>query len=726
MKKFLVLAALTAAAGALYAKVTPASIFQDNMVLQRQMSVPVWGKADPGESVTVEFAGQSVKTQAGKDGKWMVRLSAMKENAQGSVLVIKGKDNTITLKNVLVGEVWLASGQSNMEMPMWTDKPRWRAIDGDKHVKAGANKLIRISTVKKNWSQLPEESCTMKWEELNAENGLNFSATAFYFARKLYSGLNIPVGIVVSAWSGSIIEAFIAPEGYNSVPELKTMAREINAKIPGTAEYKAAAAKIVADYEKWLADYKAAAAAGKLLPPAPEYPANLKPYFKHQQATVKYNSMIAPLLPFAFRGFIWYQGCSNLNDGMFYQYKMQALLKGWRQLFQQPDMALYFVQLAPYRYNGDPFRLPGIWEAQQAFADSTPDNVNMAVINDVGDYGDIHPHDKLTVGNRLGLLALKHTYKQNVKADSPKLVNWKIEGDKFVLEFKNVEKFVSKGKIANFEIAGAAGNWMDADVTAEGNKLIVSNVNIKEPYQLRYMWLQTRTGNLFNEAGLPLGAFRCGKKTDQEAVMNDLYKSMKLIYHHDPSKPTANDGSIKYLVDNSSKYKGKVKRVAYVVELTGKDGKNQYAVALMDAFTTDVKKIGVPVAKSNIQFAVRVKNVALYSNVEGLKTGVLGECNIEFWSRNYQAPGTNVVPGADSKKYDFCDVPQGSVMGYGCMQLHNYQAQQTIFAYNGFRNPVPDLGLGNSNLRDEVTDWTFARNAGNYTKASLKIYASFE
>ena len=125
------------------------------MVLQRQMSVPVWGKADPGESVTVEFAGQSVKTQAGKDGKWMVRLSAMKENAQGSVLFIKGKDNTITLKNVLVGEVWLASGQSNMEMPMWTDKPRWRAIDGDKHVKAGANKLIRISTVKKNWSQLP-------------------------------------------------------------------------------------------------------------------------------------------------------------------------------------------------------------------------------------------------------------------------------------------------------------------------------------------------------------------------------------------------------------------------------------------------------------------------------------------------------------------------------------------------------------------------------------------
>jgi len=725
MKKSIVLAAFLGSSVSLIANVVPASIFQDNMVLQRQMNVPVWGKADPGEAVTVEFAGQSVKTTACKGGKWMVKLAPMPENAVGSDLVIKGK-NTLTFKNVLVGEVWLASGQSNMEMPMWTEKPRWRATDGDKHVKAGANKLIRISTVKKTWAQLPEDTCQMKWEELNAENGLSFSATAFYFAQKLYKDLNIPIGIVVSAWSGSGIDPFIPMEGYKSVPELKTRAFEVSSKIPGTPEYKAAAAKMTSDYEKWLADYKKAAAEGKLLPVPPEYPTYLKPYLIHQQPTVKYNSMIAPLAPFAFRGFIWYQGCSNRSEGLSYQYKMHALLNGWRQIFQQPDLALYFVQLAPYKYGGSPYALPEIWAGQQAFADATQDNVNMAIINDVGDYGDIHPHDKLTVGNRLGLLALKHTYKKNIKADSPKLVSWKIEGNKFILEFKHVEKFVSKGAIANFEIAGAAGVWQKAAAVADKNKLIVSAADVKEPFQLRYMWHQTLTGNLFNEAGLPLGSFRCGKASNREAVIRDLAKNMQLIYHHDPSKPTAENGSIKYLQNNSAKFTGKkVKRIAYVWELTAKDGKEQYVIAIMDAFTPDVKKIGVPVAAANVQFATKVHNVIVVSNVPGLKTGALQTCNIEFWSKNYMPGTTKVVPGADGKKYDFCDVPSGSNLGYGSMQLHNYGEKQTIFAYNAFRHPTPDLGLGNCTLRKDAPDWTFTRNAQNYIKASLKVYAGF-
>ena len=240
------------------------------------------------------------------------------------------------------------------------------------------------------------------------------------------------------------------------------------------------------------------------------------------------------------------------------------------------------------------------------------------------------------------------------------------------------------------------------------------------------MWHQTLTGNLFNEAGLPLGSFRCGKATNREAVMRDLEKHMQLIYHHDPTKPTAGNGSIKYLQDNSAKFAGKkVKRIAYVWELTAKGSQEQYVIAIMDTFTPDVKKIGVPVAAANVQFATKVNNVILASNVPGLQTGVLRTCNIEFWSKNYMAGTTNIVPGADGKKYDFCDVPSGSNLGYGSMQLHNYGEKQTIFAYNGFRNPAPDLGFGNSTLRKEITDWTFARNAQSYTKASLKIYAGF-
>ena len=728
MKKTLLMAAFLVSAAAVMADAVPAVIFQDNMVLQRQMPVPVWGKAAPGENVTVKFAGQTIKTQACKAGKWMVKLAAMQANAQGSELVIQGQNNTVTLKNVLVGEVWLASGQSNMEMPMWTDRPRWRATDGDKHIKAGANKLIRINKIKRNWAQLPEDTCVIEtpWAELNEKNGADFSATAFYFAQKIYKDLQIPVGIVVSAWSGSGIDPFIAPEGYKTVPEFKEKLHEIKSKLPGTAEYKAASEKIIADYDKWLTEYKAAAAAGKLLPEPPVFPKQLKHYVHHQYPTVKYNSMIHPLLPFAFRGVIWYQGCSNRGEGMLYKSKMHALFNGWQQLFQQPDLAFYFVQLAPYNYGGNPYKLPEIWEAQQAFADCMPENVAMAVINDVGDYGDIHPHDKLTVGNRLGLLALKHTYKKNVKADSPTLKSWKVEGGKFILEFNNVEKFVSKGKIANFEVAGAAENWQKADAVADGNKLIVSSAKVQDPCKLRYMWHHTVTGNLYNEAELPLGAFRCGKEASQEAVIRDIEKNMQLIYQHDPRKATGADGSIKYQIDNSSKFSGKVKRVAYCWEVTGKDGKKEYVAAVMDTFSKDVKKIGVPVAAAKAKFAVKVQNVSVFSNVKDLATGNIGECNIEFWSNNYVPANTGVVPGANARKYDFCDTPQGAALGYGCMQLHNFKAKQTIFAYNAFRSPSPDLGFGNSTHRAEVTDWTFAKNAADYSSAGLKVYASFE
>ncbi|MBO5721518.1 MAG: 9-O-acetylesterase, partial [Lentisphaeria bacterium] len=485
-------------------------------------------------------------------------------------------------------------------------------------------------------------------------------------------------------------------------------------------------AKIIADYSKWLNEYKAAVAAGQLPPEPPVFPASLKHYVIAQQPTVKYNSMIHPPLPFAFRGVIWYQGCSNRYDGMLYKSKMHALLNGWRQLFQQPDMAFYFVQLSPYRYGGNPYALPVIWEAQQAFADCMPENVAMAVINDVGDYGDIHPHDKLTVGNRLGLLALKHTYNKNIKADSPILKSWKIEGNKFILEFKNVEKFVSKGKIANFEVAGDAENWQKADVAADGNKLVVSSANVPEPYKLRYMWHQTLTGNLYNEAGLPLGAFRCGKEVPQEAVIKDIEKNMQLIYQHDPRKATGDDGSIKYQIDNSGKFNGKVKRIAYSWEIVSKAGKKEYVVAVMDAFTKDVKKIGVPVAAAKAQFAVKVQNVSVYSNVEGLATGNIGECNIEFWSKNYVPGNTGAIPGANARKYDSSDTPQGAALGYGCMQLHNFKANQTVFAYNSFRNTTPDLGFGNSTHRADATDWTFARNAAGYKIACLKVYACFE
>ncbi|MBE6379443.1 MAG: sialate O-acetylesterase [Lentisphaerae bacterium] len=727
LKNVLTLAAVFSAALAVEAKVVPAQIFTDNMVLQQGKQVPVWGKADPHESVSVSFAGQSVSGKADASGKWLVRLSPMSASFDARDLVIKGASNTVTLQNVLVGEVWLGGGQSNMDMCMWSDNPRWRATNGDKDAAAGANKNIRVATLRQRvWAQLPETQYrgTIQWEELTPEVGQKFSATAFYFAQNIYKELNVPVGVVVSCWSGSRIDPWIPPEGFSSVPELADIAYTVKAKLPGTDEYKKVSAQTAERYEKWLLEFKKASAAGQLLPVLPDYPAELRPYADVRQPTVMYNSMITPLLPFAFRGIIWYQGCSNLGEGMLYKHKMLALLNGWRQLFQQDDLAFYFVQLAPYNYGGNPTRLPEIWEAQQAFAESMPSNVAMAVINDVGDYGDIHPHDKATVGKRLSLLALKYTYNKSVAADSPVLTKWEKSGNRFVLEFKNVTAFQSKGAPQNFEVAGAAGKWYPAQVKLDGARIIVWSDEVKSPRQLQYMWHQMRTGNIFNESGLPLGAFRCGSLAGKEELFRDLAENFQLVYEADMLKVAGKDGSIQYTVDNSNACKGNIKRLAYVMELTGKDGSYQWAVAMMDPFTGDVKKIGVPVAKARIFYGGKVNNLTVYSNVPGVKTGFFSQGNIEFWSGNYTAVNQFKIAGASGSTYDFGDSSSGYGVGYGSMQIHNFAEKQTVMAYNNFTNPDGDAGIGNAPAGHP--DWTFSKSRPKYSKATLKVYALME
>ena len=723
LKNKLILSALALSALSVQAQVTVGPIFGDHMVLQRDMEVPVWGKADPGEKVTVSFAGQTLTAEAAVNGKWQVKLAPMKVSAEGRDMVVKGTGNTITIKNILVGEVWLCSGQSNMEMPMWTGNPRWRATDGDKHVKAGANPLIRIAQQKSHyWTQLPDDDHQFTWQVLDEKNGLTFSATAFYFGQEIFKALNIPVGLVGSYWSGSRIDPWIPPCGFDSVPELKDLAYEVNAKLPGTEVDKDLAAKTAAEYTKWLEEFKAASAAGKLLPPPPAYRPEMRPYDYYQQSTVMYNKMIYPLVPFAFRGAIWYQGCSNLHDGSLYKYKMQALLNGWREVFQNPDFAFYFVQLAPYNYGGDPLRLPVIWETQEDFAKKEGDNIGMAVICDVGDYNDIHPHDKLTVGKRLALQALKNTYDQkDLKADSPLLQDWKFENGKFYLNFKFVEKWVAKGEVVNFEIAGPAGRWKRAKLEINGKQLIVSCPEVVNPTQLRYLWHHTVTGNLFNEAGLPLGAFRCERAATKEEIMKDVKESNQLVYKFDLKYTCPKDGSIKYEIDNSDKISGKVQGVTYVVELVDKNNNEQWAVISMDAFTDNVKKIGVPVKNSGAYFARRVQKLQMLTNVPGVKTGFIGEGNIEFWSSNYTQENSSKVPGASDSRYDFGDKGSSANVGYGSMQIHNYRDKQTLFAYNNFINPTPDLGIGNS--PNGQPDWTFTKSGPNYTKAVLTVYA---
>ena len=221
------------------AKVELAPVFADNMVLQREMPVPVWGKADPGEEVTVKFADQSVSAKAADDGKWMVKLAPLSASKENRKLEAAGKDNAVTVNNVLVGEVWLCSGQSNMEMPLWGGNARFRHYNGDKVAAESNYPLIRIAQMRPyGWSQFPRDDFKMSWQPVRPDNIAPFSAAGFFFGRELFKALDIPIGLISSHWGGTRIEPWTPPAGFEAVPELANIARSVNAKLPGTKDYQ--------------------------------------------------------------------------------------------------------------------------------------------------------------------------------------------------------------------------------------------------------------------------------------------------------------------------------------------------------------------------------------------------------------------------------------------------------------------------------------------------------
>ncbi len=714
----------------LSAKVSVAPVFADNMVLQREMNVPVWGKADPGEEIAVRFAGQEVKTKAGADGKWMLKLAPLSTSTENKTLQIQGKDNKIDVNNVLVGEVWLCSGQSNMELPLWGGGARFRHRNGNEVAKQSDFPLIRFSRmVPYGWSAAPRTDYKMSWAPVRPDNISPFSAVGFFFGRELFKQLkNVPIGLISAHWGGTRIEPWTPPEGFAAVPETASIHRTVQTRIPGTKENKEATGKVLKDYQAWLEKYRDAVAKNQLPPPPPAYPSDLTIQTgngAHQQPTVLYNRMVYPFVPFAMRGAIWYQGCSNLGDGSVYAKKMQALFEGWKKVFENPDLNFFFVQLAPFNYGGDATRLPVIWEAQQAFADANGKKVGMAVITDIGDLRDIHPANKEPVGQRLAWLALNRTYgKSAVKADSPKLKNVKIEGDRMILSFDHVDSWKTlDGKdIRNFEIGDMYGDFQPADVKIDGKNLIVSSSRIKEPKQVRFMWKQTCEGNLANEAGLLPGAFRYSTVKEGE-IFDKTKADNTLVYRYNLLTGNAfgDRTKVRYEEDHTQKLKGKkFKQVTYAMELVGNDGKTQWVIAAMDPFTDDVAKLGVPVKSVHAKFQTKVKNLIVSSNVKGVKTGKFSEGNIEFWPNNYGGNNGKGIPGA-SGAYDFGDDPSSPDVGYGSMQVHNFQNRQTVFAYNNFsagRNA--DIGIGNAPGANP--DWTFTGNGRNLKKATLYVF----
>ncbi len=702
------------------ANVRMPSIFSNNMVFQRDAKANVWGWADNGEKVTVTFKGQKLETSA-VNGKWQVTLNPMAADAKGAVLVIKGK-NQLTFKNVVVGDVWICSGQSNME---------WKVVNtnnAQKEIKNANHPAIRIFYGNLYRGSIkPQDNIPGKtWQVCSTKSIPNFSAVGYFFGRELNKALNIPVGLIGVNWGGTRIEPWTSTYGFSTQPKLANIYNVLKNNIPGTPQSAAAYKKAIADMEKWIADAKIAAANKEALPDLPRFPNGMR-FDNHQQATVLFNTMINPLTKFAVKGAIWYQGCSNMGDGALYKDKMKALAASWRKEFNMPNMPLYFVQLAPFNY-GNPHRLPILWEAQQSFADEDP-NAAMAVTNDIGNFRDIHPRNKQDVGKRLSLLALKYTYgKKDIVADSPFFDSFKVEGNKAVVTFRNAKALKTKdGKAAKyFEIAGADSKYYPAKVVLSGNKATLSSEKVAKPYMVRYAWNHNVTTNLVNENNLPAGAFRASIPVPVRNALDRLVpeaKNMKVAYAFSAKKLW--DGAPVYKQNNSKALAGKkIKTIGYFMHLIANDGKESYVYATVDPFTQDVSKLGLPTASDKISFQQIVKNLTVKSNVPGLTNGKFEDGNVEMWACNYAQANKANIPGASGGAFDFGDTINGNTDGYGSFQLHNYKQKQVVFALNNFRSTAPDVGIGTN--KNGQPDYTFSGSSKNYTVADVIVLVDAE
>jgi sialate O-acetylesterase len=710
------LVAFTAAA-----EVQLPKVFGSHMVLQREMPLTIWGWAQPNETVTVTLGSSTAQAQANERGEWKVVLPAMK--AGGPFTLKVSGSSTVEFEDVLIGEVWLCSGQSNMEMGIGV------ARDAQKEIAEANHPELRLLLVTRKWSPLPQTNIEGAWKlcspQTVAEGGWGgFSAAAYYFGRELQQKLNVPIGLIESSWGGTRIESWTPPEGFAAVPALRQEYEQVQLADPSTPQHQQRLKRTLDETEQWLAAARQAMADRTLTPPMPVYPAELLPPHDVQNPTALYNGIIHPLCPYALRGAIWYQGESNLGDGMRYAERMKALIHGWRALWHEGDFPFYFVQIAPYNYGGNPETEAEFWEAQQTAAQTIP-KTGMAVINDVGDLKDIHPKDKQDVGHRLALLALARTYGYDkLECSGPTFKSLSIEDNKLRANFDHVGGGLASrdGKPLDwFEIIDAdEGGFVKADAQVDGGSILLSAPEVKHPVAMRYAWSMLAEPNLMNSEGLPTGAFRAGTVPKRDLLLLKVpeAKDYRLVYDLDLAKLGRD---IQYDADEHKNITQPFDRIAYFFELQQKDGNTEYLYVSLDAFTTDLGKIGVPTLASGAHFQQNVGHLDVYSDVKGVVNGSgMAGGNIEFWPNNYGPANSANVPNASGDVFDFGDQPTEPADGYGSMQVHNHNAKQTLFALNHWsEGSRADLGIGNQPTGNP--DWTFAGNAGSYQGGRLRV-----
>jgi len=435
------------------ANVSLPEIFSNNMVLQQKSDVIFWGWAKPGEKVTIkaDWMTDELSVIGSVQGKWNIIVKT--PGAGGPFTIrIKGQ-NELILRNIMVGEVWLCSGQSNMEM-----SAAWGINNAEEEIKNANYPNIRLYSVSTSTALYPQQHLIGKWSVCTPDEMKTFSAIGYFFARKLNKELNVPVGIINSSWGGTPAESWMPEEAIQK--------------------------------DNFLSE---AASKQKVVPWGPVEPARI------------YNAMISPLIPFHIAGALWYQGEANTVNGYAYKELLTALIKSWRNNWGY-DFPFYFAQIAPYRY-GNPFEGVIVRDAQRRTLDVS--NTGMAVLSDLCDTTDIHPRDKQDAALRLANIALNRYYNAVKTEDSgPLYKEMSIDKNKAVITFNHSDGLHAKGdKLTHFEIAGADNIFYKADAKIKDGKVIVQSKSVKSPVTVRFAWSNTAIPNLYNGANLPASSF---------------------------------------------------------------------------------------------------------------------------------------------------------------------------------------------------------------------------
>lgn len=495
MKKALLIALLFAGVLHARANVKLPSIISNNMVLQQQTKVALWGWASPGEKISIltSWNGRTARVTAGADGKWITHVKTAK--AGGPYTIRFKGENEVRIENVLLGEVWLASGQSNMEF--FVGKTKNASYTGvlnyEEEIKAADYFGIRMIDVANKVAETPQYEFAGNWKVCSPATVDTFSAVAYYFAREVHVKTGFPVGVINATWGGTPAESWTKKEVLEKDKDFKVILDRYEQQC---REYPQASATYKEALAKWKSDTSHSKGAA---PREPMGPNSSKSPYK------LYNGMIVPIVPYTLKGVIWYQGENNAEHAYQYRRLFPAMIHNWREDFKNGSLPFYFVQISPHRSQN-----PEIREAQLLTYRNVA-HTGMAVTTDNGDSLDIHPRNKKLVGERLSLWALHNEYGQKAEYSGPLYRSMKITGNKIRIQFDHAgDGLVAKGNSAlqEFTIAGSDEKFVPANAVIEGDEVVVWSDAIEKPVAVRFAWRNVPTPNLYNKAYLPASPFR--------------------------------------------------------------------------------------------------------------------------------------------------------------------------------------------------------------------------